>query len=173
MKLSEVLSEDLVLMNLKGRTKKALLGEMVRYLVRAGRAKEETALRDAVFQREVLHSTGIGRGIAVPHAVTREVEGLTCVMGISRRGIKYGAIDKQPVHFVFLFINNKTRDVRYLTLLAWVCRLFESSAFRSQVMSAKNVHEVLEMIREGEGKSKSATSKPDGPLYSRKLSPEP
>lgn len=147
MRLSEALSEDLILCGLKGRTKRKALLAMIRRLTELGMAPDESDLKEAVLGREVLQSTGIGRGVAVPHGITGAVEDLTCVMGISPTGVKYGSIDGKPVHLVFLFVNNRTRDVRYLTLLANVCRLFESDSFRQKVISASNPREVMELIR--------------------------
>jgi len=154
MRLSEVLSEDLIFCNLRGRTKEAALSEMIKGLCISGRAGDEIALRDAVFGREKLQSTGIGGGIAVPHGVTGTVRSLTCALGVCRGGLKYGAIDKRPVHLLFMFINNKARDVQYLALLASVCRLFDNEALCSKVVESTDACHVLELIREQESREK-------------------
>jgi mannitol/fructose-specific phosphotransferase system IIA component (Ntr-type) len=154
MRLSETLSEDLVICDLKARTKRGALNAMVRRVMRSGKAADGKAVKDAVLGREKLQSTGIGRGIAVPHSVVKCIRGLTCVMGISRKGIAYGAIDGRPVHLIFLFVNNKARNVHYLSLLASVCRLFESDSLRKQVISAGTPADVLELIRREEVKER-------------------
>ena len=150
MRLSEALSEDLIFCNLGVRSKRTLLTQMVRRLVKSGLAATEEELIDAVLRRERLQSTGIGRGIAVPHGIAKSVGSLACALGISPGGVEYGAIDRQPVHLVFLFVNNKTRDIHYLSLLAAVCRLFESGKLRKKVMSSRNPREVLDLIQEEE-----------------------
>ena len=147
MRLSEALLENLIICDLKARTKRSALCAIIRRLVESGSVTREQDLRDAVLGRERVQSTGIGRGIAVPHGMMKTAPDLVCAMGISRRGIKYGAIDNRPVHLMFLFINNKTRDVHYLSMLASVCRLFESEDFRMEVVSAKTPREVLALIR--------------------------
>ena len=152
MKLSEALSEDLIFCDLKGRTKNAALAEMIKGLVVSGRAGDEVALCEAVLGRERLQSTGIGGGIAIPHGVTGTVRELTCALGVCRRGLKYGAIDKRPVRLLFLFINNKARDVQYLALLASVCRLFDNKNLCRKVVESKEAHRVLELIREQESR---------------------
>lgn len=150
MRLSEALSEELVFCNLGIRGKRAFLTRMVRRLVKSGLAPAEKELVDAVLRRERLQSTGIGRGIAVPHGIAKSVGSLACALGVSPMGIEYGAIDGRPVHLVFLFVNNKTRDVHYLSLLAAVCRLFENDRLRKKVVSSNSPREVLELIRQEE-----------------------
>ena len=152
MRLSEVLSEDLIFCDLKGRTKEAALAEMIKGLVTSGRAGDEVKLREAVLGRERLQSTGIGGGIAVPHGVTGTVRELTCALGVCRRGIKYGSIDKRPVRLLFMFINNKARDVQYLALLASVCRLFDDQDLCRKVVESTEACRVLELIREQESR---------------------
>lgn len=147
MKLSKALCEDLILCGLKGRSKRSALLAMIHRLTELGRADNESDLKKAVLGREVLQGTGIGCGIAVPHGITKAVGDLTCVMGISPAGIKYSSIDGQPVHLIFLFVNNRTRDVRYLTLLANVCRLFDNDDFRRKVLCAEDPREVMALIR--------------------------
>jgi len=152
MRLSEALTEDLVVCNLKTRSKRRALSTIVHALVKSGKAASESELLEAVFGREKLQSTGIGRGIAVPHGIVKGVNSLSCAMGISRQGIKYGAIDGQPVHVIVMFVSEKTRDVQYLSLLASVCRIFESEALRKSIIRANTPKEVLELIREEEAR---------------------
>lgn len=152
MRLSDALSEDLIFCSLKGRTKESALLEMIEGLVRSGKAADEDALREAVLSRERLQSTGIGGAIAVPHGVTGTVRGLTCALGVCRRGLKYGAIDNRPVRLIFMFINNKARDVQYLALLASVCRLFDDEELCLKVAQCATARRILDLIREHEAK---------------------
>jgi PTS system nitrogen regulatory IIA component len=154
MRLSDALSEDLIFCNLRGRTKEAALIEMIRGLVRSGKAADEDALSEAVLTRERLQSTGIGGAIAVPHGVTGTVRNLTCALGVCPGGLKYGAIDNRPVNLIFMFINNKARDVQYLALLASVCRLFEDEELRTKVSQSATARSILELIREREAKER-------------------
>lgn len=152
MRLSETLSEDLVICGLKARTKRKALLELVCQIAKCGIISDEEALKEAVLGRERLQSTGIGHGIAVPHGIMKPASGLVCALGISRRGISYNSIDNRPVYLIFLFVNNRTRDVRYLSLLASVCRLFENESIRKTVIAASNPEEVLEIIRQEEAR---------------------
>jgi PTS system fructose-specific IIC component len=157
MKLSEALSENLIFCNLRARGKEAALVEMIKGFVRSGKAADELALKEAVLSRERLQSTGIGGGIAVPHGVTSTVRDLTCALGVCRKGIKYGAIDSRPVRLMFMFINNKARDVQYLALLASVCRLFDDKLLCEKVVNAEAPRRVLDLIREQETRERHYT----------------
>jgi mannitol/fructose-specific phosphotransferase system IIA component (Ntr-type) len=152
LRLSEILSENLVLCGLKARTKRKALIELIRCIVKCGKVTDEETLKKAVLGREKLQSTGIGRGIAVPHGVVKPARGLACALGVSRKGLSYTSIDGQPVHLIFLFVNSKTRDVHYLSLLASVCRLFENENLRKNVISAVTPEDVLRLIRQEEAK---------------------
>jgi mannitol/fructose-specific phosphotransferase system IIA component (Ntr-type) len=87
----------------------------------------------AVKQRESSMSTGIGYGIALPHAVTDLVPNLTVVIGRSRKGLPFDALDAKPVHLVVLFLVPQGQFQNHLTLLADIAKLLHRPDFRDDL----------------------------------------
>ena len=82
-----------------------------------------TAIERAVVVRERLHSTAVGRGIALSHGELKGLSSLLVGVGVSRQGIEFGAVDRQPVHLLFVFATPPAQRSQYLQALATICRL--------------------------------------------------
>lgn len=102
MRLIDFFTPDAVNLALRGRTKDEVLAELVQLLDADARASE--ALLRMLSRRESLGSTGIGRGVAVPHARSLVVNRLRLAFGRSVEGVEYQAIDSRPVHYFFLIV---------------------------------------------------------------------
>lgn len=81
------------------------------------------AIERAVVARERLHSTAVGRGIALSHGEMKGLTSLLVAVGVSRVGIEFGAVDRQPVHLLFVFATPPAQRSEYLQVLAAICRL--------------------------------------------------
>jgi len=110
MLLSQVFSPSRIKIGLESEEKDELFEELVDILAREGGREfpRETVL-DAVWEREGKMSTGITRGIALPHGKAEGLQGISGVLGVSRKGIEYAALDGQPVFLVFLLVSS-TRE---------------------------------------------------------------
>jgi mannitol/fructose-specific phosphotransferase system IIA component (Ntr-type) len=152
MKLSSILSEDLTYLGLRARRKKKALQEIVGFLCRRCPAIDSRKLLDVILAREEIKSTGIGCGIAIPHGITDAVSDLTCALAISKKGIKYDSSDNEPVHLVFVVMSPEMRNVRYLALLASICRTFDDENLRNAVIKAESPAQIIDIITEAEEK---------------------
>lgn len=149
--LSEFLDEDLFVPELKARTKDDALQEMVEAMVRAGRLKEGGILLEMLRQREQLGSTGIGRGVAVPHGRTLAMSRLAVVFARSAEGIEFEAMDDKPVHLLFLTVAPpQERSNLYLPVLGKIVEVVKSAKSRRRLQSAANFDEVAEILEEAE-----------------------
>jgi mannitol/fructose-specific phosphotransferase system IIA component (Ntr-type) len=134
--LLDFFEDDLFIPELKGTTKTEALKEMVEKLTAAARIKDGEILERMLHQREQLGSTGIGRGVAVPHGRSLAIERLTVVFGRSAAGIDYDAMDGKPVHLVFLTVAPpQERSNLYLPVLE-DCRDGEERA-RSEAIAER------------------------------------
>ena len=104
MKLTEYLSKDCIISNLKTRDKIHAIKELTRLLKKRGKIDEMESALERVVERESFDSTGIGSGIAIPHARINTIEGLVCAVGRKREGMEYRSIDGKPVHLIFLIL---------------------------------------------------------------------
>jgi mannitol/fructose-specific phosphotransferase system IIA component (Ntr-type) len=150
MKLSDVLSEDLIYIDLRARRKKKALQEVIKFLSKRRCVLDSQKLLNAILAREEIRSTGIGCGIGIPHGITDAVRDLTCALAVSKKGVKYGSIDKEPVHLIFVVISPEMRNIHYLAVLASICRAFDDERLRNAVINATSAAEVMDIIREAE-----------------------
>jgi len=154
MKLTDIITQDVIVYEVHANGKEELLKELVGVLVSAGKIKKgsEGDVISALKEREELGSTGIGKGIAVPHARHDSVKGLVCAFAHSEQGIEFAALDGQPVHLVFLFLSSRDASASYLEALTYVARLARDDLFCRFLKEAKGVDEILNLFKEADEK---------------------
>ncbi len=147
--LREFFEDSLYIPELKSTTKDEALSEMVSCLVEAGRIRDGEILMEMLNQRETLGSTGIGRGIAIPHGRSLAIGRLTILMARSSAGIDFNAMDGKPVHLVFLTVAPpQDRSNLYLPVLGKIVELVKSSRIRKRLMAATSFEEISGIIHE-------------------------
>jgi PTS system nitrogen regulatory IIA component len=152
MKLSDIIPEDCILDDLKATQKEEVIKEMVQALVKAGKVEESASKKviKALMDREELGSTGIGSGVAVPHAKHDSVSELVGVFGRSRKGINFDALDAEPVHVLFLVLSSKGASAVHLEALACISRLVRDEKFVRFMREAKDVAALRELLKEAD-----------------------
>lgn len=106
-----------------------------------------TEFTSKVIERELEQSTGFGHGIGVAHGRMPCVEESTIAMGVSKRGIDYGAIDGKPVHLLFIVANHPEKHVDYLKILSCLITLVRDDTFRNQLLRCVRREEVEEKMQ--------------------------
>ena len=150
-RLSEFLEEGLFIPEFQASDKEGTLRELVEALVRANRIKENDLLLETLRRREHLGSTGIGRGVAVPHGRTLAITRLAVVFGRSQAGIDFESMDAKPVHLVFLTVAPpQERSNLYLPVLGKIVEMVKSAKNRRRLLSAKDFDEVAEILEEAD-----------------------
>jgi mannitol/fructose-specific phosphotransferase system IIA component (Ntr-type) len=152
--ISDLISAATVELHLTGRVRDDVLNELVAKIPEIANKPEarQTLLR-ALQEREQLHSTGIGDGVALPHArnaLVGLVERPVIVFGLHVKGIAYGSIDVQPAHLFFLLVT--TTVTQHLQILARISRLVRDPKLRQNLLVADRVEKVITLIREAEAK---------------------
>jgi mannitol/fructose-specific phosphotransferase system IIA component (Ntr-type) len=153
--LSELLSPTTIALDLKSADRDAVLSELVNQIPQlAARPDARQTLLRALREREQLHSTGIGDGIALPHArnaLVGLVDEAIVVFGRHNGGIPYDAIDSVPARLFFLLVAPTV--TQHLAILARLSRLLRDPKLRQNLLTADRVESVLALVREAEGKS--------------------
>lgn len=132
--------------DLRSRTKDAALMEIVQTLRSSHEVKDVETVLQAVLEREKALSTGIGLGVAVPHAKIPGVPEFLLAYGRSREGIDFSSIDDRPVHHVVLIVGPQDRQPRYLQFLASVTLTLKRSELRRDLELAAgpaDLHRIL------------------------------
>ena len=150
MLLSELLSPDRVKVPLAGRTKDELLRELVELAAPGGGVEVADAILAAVRERERELSTGIGSGVAIPHAKTRHVEQLTMAAGVAPSPVDFDALDGQPVQLFFLLVGPDSAAGAHIKALARISRLLRRETLRASLRSAPTAEAFLRVVRESE-----------------------
>jgi PTS system nitrogen regulatory IIA component len=141
------LKPSLYLPSLQSRKKPAVLEELVQALVPAGATRHPGVVLDLVGQREALGSTGVGKGVAVPHARSTLIRERAVLFGRSLRGVEFDAADGLPVNLFFLIVAPPTdRDPVYLHLLAEIVRAVRLAKTRRKLLEATDFATVQETL---------------------------
>jgi mannitol/fructose-specific phosphotransferase system IIA component (Ntr-type) len=148
MKLAKLLSADQIILDMKSVEHWGAIVELVDHLVEVGKlpaALREEALT-ALKAREDQVSTGIGSGVAIPHAFSDHIENVVAVFGRSKDGIDFEALDNAPVHFVILFIVPRKDYQLHLRTLAAIAKMFTNCEVRRQFAAAQTRDEILDIL---------------------------
>ncbi len=148
MNLQDLLSASRVKFNLESNTKANVINELIDILHNDGKLSDKNKYREAVLRREKEFSTGIGMGIAIPHAKDSSVKEAALTFGISKSGIDYEALDGTSAHLFFLIaVPDNSNDV-HLKLLSYISRKLMHEEVRDRLMSAKTYDDVLEAFKD-------------------------
>jgi len=152
MKLGDIIPEGGIIDDLKALDKETVIKEMVQALVKTGRIEESTSGKviKALMDREELGSTGIGAGVAVPHAKHDSINDLVGAFGRSNKGINFDALDGEPVHILFLLLSSKNASGAHLEALAYISRLVRDEKFVKFLREAKDVAALRELLGEAD-----------------------
>ena len=154
MKLSELLGEENVLLEFKARDKWEAIERLVEVLVANGRLKsgQRRQVLDALVARENVASTGMGLGIAIPHAWTDLLDSGAAAVGISPQGIPFQSADGAPATLIILLVSPRHSAQKHVRTLAAIARLLNYEEMRTALLNAKTAGEVVRIVKEEEDK---------------------
>jgi PTS system nitrogen regulatory IIA component len=151
--MQELFSLEAIVSELEGHTKAAVLAEMVGAAVTGGllpRARRAQIVA-ALEAREERGSTGLGRGIAIPHAKIPGLRRHAGVVARSTGGVDYRAIDGEPVHVLVMLVSPDARPDEHLRALKWISGLARDPDFTSFIRQARTAQDILDVIHERAG----------------------
>lgn len=149
MELTDLLRENLILF-LEVSSRNEALDALIRRLDDEGLLPQRDAFRAAIDHREELVSTGIGSGVAIPHARMAGYEGFFLALGIQKQaGLEWGALDRVPVRLIFLIGGPEDRQADYLHILSMLTQILKDPEFRRKLLQTTRVTEVLKLFGVG------------------------
>jgi PTS system nitrogen regulatory IIA component len=148
LKILDFLKPTAITIDLAATTKKGVLEELVGLLAKDSKIKDPKVTVDVLLEREKLGSTGIGQGIAIPHAKTDQADEVVAAFGLSRRGVQFDSLDGDPVYIFFLLVAPPDAAGLHLKALARISRLLKDKFFRQSLRDVKDPSEVLKIIRD-------------------------
>lgn len=146
MKICDILKEPLLLADLHAHDKEGVLREMAQHL--CSNSNDVGAQADdvlsALINRERLGSTGVGEGVAIPHAKISGLKSLVACFGRTLQGVPFDAIDYQPVRLIFVLLVPENSAGAHLKALARISRLLKNASFREQLLALPDEHELYD-----------------------------
>lgn len=150
MKITDLIKKDTMILDLKASNKVDVINELSNELYAAGKLKDKVKYKEDVLNREEQCTTGIGEGIAIPHAKSKAVKTPAIAFGRALKGIEYDSIDGQPVHLFFMIAVSEGAHNDHLEILSKLSRLLMDLSFRKSILIAKTKDEILNLIDEKE-----------------------
>jgi fructose-specific phosphotransferase system IIA component len=146
MKLSKFCDETLVKFDLKATDKTGVIEELVDLVARSNMVKDRDQLLQDIKERENLVTTGVGYGVAFPHAKTRSVKGIVIAFGRSSAGVDFDAMDHRAVHLFFLIAAPEDAIGAHLNVMARLSYLMKPEENRKKLLEAASPGDVLALI---------------------------
>jgi fructose-specific phosphotransferase system IIA component len=146
MKLSKFCGEDLISFELKRESKNEVISELVDLTSRSKLVKDGNELLKDILEREKLVTTGVGYGVAFPHAKSKAVKGIVIAFGRSKKGVDFDSMDKKPVRLFFLIAAPEDAIGAHLNVMARLSYLMKSEKNRDKLMKIKSPKELLEVL---------------------------
>jgi mannitol/fructose-specific phosphotransferase system IIA component (Ntr-type) len=151
--VTDLFSPKAVIPDLQATGRDEALEEMVKVAVAAGvlpRTRRQQVL-DALLEREKRGSTGLGRGIAIPHAKIAGLRQHAGLVARSREGLDFRAVDGERVHVLVMLISPDARQDEHLATLRWVSLMARDPDFVSFIRQARSAEDIFEVLRERAG----------------------
>mgnify|MGYP005840034817 CR=1 FL=1 len=150
MRITDLLKKDTIKLDLSASSKEEVIEELVDKLSEAGRLTDRDLFKQEILNREAQSTTGIGEGIAIPHAKTKAVETPSIAFGRSVNGIDYEALDGQPSQLFFMIAASEGANNTHLETLSRLSTFLMDRKFRENLLNASTADEVMKVINEKE-----------------------
>jgi fructose PTS system EIIBC or EIIC component len=149
-KISALLKKKYIKLDLQNSTKKEIIQELVELLAESKRLKDKKGFLNLILKREKLGSTGIGNGLAIPHAKSDAVDSFTIVFGRQNQGVDFGALDGEKTYLFFMLASPADNVGGHLKILADISHFVKDKFIIECLKKAKDESEVLEIIQKYE-----------------------
>src|SRR3990172_7337306 len=136
MKIGDILTEDMVITELEGSSKNDIIDAMIELVSKSSKVLDKEKVREAIFEREKIMSTGVGNGFAIPHGKTDAVSDIVAAFAVTANPIDYQSLDDQPVRIVFLLVGKDSMVGPHIKLLSRISRLMNREEFRQKLLEA-------------------------------------
>ena len=152
-KINEILDPSHVRV-LQSDSKDNALLELIECLHESGAIKNKSEVREGIFQREKLMSTGIGLGIGIPHVRMDGIDYLKMVVGLSPEGLKdYESLDDEPVRLIFMILAGKEQHALHIKTMAAISRRIKNPVLREMLIQARDTETIYALLTEGNDNS--------------------
>src|SRR3954466_3191908 len=152
MKFSDFICREAIRTNLDAREKKDVIRAMATSLLEAKKINEQDyeSIVEAILKREELGSTGIGRGVAVPHTKHPSIDKLIGTVAVSEEGVNFDSLDGEKVHLLFLLVSPPDRPGDHLRALENISRQLRDDSFCKFLKQARTADDIRQLLEEAD-----------------------
>ncbi|MGC8594763.1 MAG: PTS sugar transporter subunit IIA [Candidatus Kryptoniota bacterium] len=150
MKISDILQEEFVSTRLPGKNKEEVLNFLIDLLKNSKKVKDLEKVREAIFDREKIMSTGVGKGFAIPHGKTDAVTDIVAAFAVTSEPIDFQSLDGEPVRLLFLLVGRDNMVGPHIKLLSRISRLMNKDEFRKKLLTTKTPSEIVQLFKDEE-----------------------
>ena len=152
MKFKEFICFEAAVSQLQSTDRDSAIEELVTSLENAGKLEKSSlkSITKAIIKRENEASTGLGKGVAVPHVKHKAVDKVVAVVGRSEPGVDFSALDKQPVHSIILLISPVDNPDQHLMAMESIFRHLQQEKFRRFLKQCRTVEQIDDLLREAD-----------------------
>ena len=146
MKISEILETELISTKIVGNDKETVLNNMIELISKSQKITDKEKVKEAIFNREKIMSTGVGKGFAIPHGKTDGITDMVAAFGVTENEVNFDSLDGEPVRLIFLLVGKENLVGPHLKLLSRISRLLNKDDFRTKLLLAHTSEEVKELF---------------------------
>ncbi len=144
--IRDILDIRSIVVDLNIKDKDELLETMIELAAESGNILDIEEAKDRIFAREKLMSTGVGNGVALPHAKTNQIVRTVGSFAVLSQAIDYEALDDQPVRIVLMILGKETNVGEHLKLLSSISKLLSKDSFISEILEAETSDDILDIF---------------------------
>ncbi len=146
------IKHDCVKVPLVSTDKSGAIRELVDLAYNCGEISDRDDVLEAVMAREAMMPTGIGHGVAAPHAKADSVTRLTGALGVTSQPMEFDSVDGEPVRLIILMVSPASENGPYVEALTHISRLFRNESFRERLIDAGSADELISVVQAEEGR---------------------
>jgi mannitol/fructose-specific phosphotransferase system IIA component (Ntr-type) len=150
--INQLLRPEQVRIGLPGTSKTEVIDALIDVLDGHEEIDSLQAVRTAIFDREEMMSTGVGKGLGLPHAKTPAATDTVAAFATTAEPVNFGAIDDEPIRLLFLLVGPEEHKSKHIKILGRISRLVSRDTLREQLVAAGDPETVIDLIRQGEAR---------------------
>lgn len=148
--INQLLDPDRVKIDLPGASKTEVINALIDVLQGHEGIDSLEAVRSAIFEREEMMSTGVGKGLGLPHAKTPAATETVAAFATTAQPVDFGSIDDEPIRLLLLLVGPEDHKSQHVKILGRISRLVSRDSLRERLIEAEEPETIIEILREGE-----------------------